>query len=161
MRGRRTVLELAPFPRASHEPGIRGRVHRCRPDCVSKAGALRRSSRRAPARLTVNAVRVSFVYARFAYGRNRLLRVASALASRGARVSRCADRQRKATELFGGKSEQNFHKIFTLRQTIVIELPFYIPLLSVRIRVVLYVYLVRRANRNTPIYFTHSNQVSV
>ena len=43
MRGRRTVLELAPFPRASHEPGIRGRVHRCRPDCVSKAGALRRS----------------------------------------------------------------------------------------------------------------------
>ena len=102
-----------------------------------------------------------FVYARFAYGRNRLLRVASALASREARVSRCADRQRKATELFGGKSEQNFHKIFTLRQTIVIELPFYIPLLSVRIRVVLYVYLVRCANRNTPIYFTHSNQVSV
>jgi len=63
----------------------------------------------APARLTVNAVRVSFVYARFAYGRNRLLRVASALASREARVSRCADRP-EATRVFGGKSEQNFHK---------------------------------------------------
>ena len=39
-----------------------------------------------------------FVYARFAYGRNRLLRVASALASREARVSRCADRQRKGNQ---------------------------------------------------------------
>ena len=79
-----------------------------------KSGRPSQIPRRAPARLTVNAVRVSFVYARFAYGRNRLLRVASALASREARVSRCADRQRKATKVFGGKSEQNFHKTFTL-----------------------------------------------